>query len=64
VSLPVPLPGSVIVIHDDALLATVHAQPVGTDTLNVPLVACAETDALVGESVRVQGAAACEIAKV
>jgi hypothetical protein len=59
-----PLPASLIVIHDGALFVGDHVQPFGTLTLNVPLEAPAATDALVGESVNVQGAPACVIEKV
>jgi hypothetical protein len=51
------------VIHD-ALLADVHAQPVGLVTVADPVVGLELTDWLIGEIAYVQAAAACETENV
>ena len=58
VPLPDPDAPLVTVIHA-ALLAAVHAQPVATDTLLLPLPPAAVKDCVVGEIDGVHGAAAC-----
>jgi hypothetical protein len=52
-ALLLPDVGPVRVIHD-ALLTAVHAQPLGSVSATIPVVADCETDRLVGEMAGVQ----------
>ena len=60
---PVPVAPFVIVIHETALDA-VQLQPLAVDTLTVPVPADPVTDAVVGDTLNVQGTPACVTVKV
>jgi hypothetical protein len=54
---PVPLVGAIVI--QEAPDVAVHAQPAVVVTLTVDVLAVAATDAVVGATVKLQGAAAC-----